>query len=226
MKVLGTMGLLIICLSCTSLFKNRGKILFEDHFPENLNANNWVVEMEKLPDSKVYTAQQSLVLDTKGGVTVWLNKVLQGNLKITYKRKVILNGGLNDRLSDLNQFWLAQVPPHKSLFGRSGKFEEYDDISMYYVGMGGNYNTTTRFRKYDGKGNKPLIQEKNDTAHLLQANREYLVTIVIKGQTTSFWIDNEKVFEHLDINIPTSFYFGFRSTFSHHEIRDFKIIRL
>ena len=33
---------------------------------------------------------------------------------------------------------------------RSGKFEEYNDLLTYYVGLGGNRNTTSRFRRYIG----------------------------------------------------------------------------
>ena len=33
---------------------------------------------------------------------------------------------------------------------RSGTFAEYNDLLTYYVGLGGNRNTTTRFRRYIG----------------------------------------------------------------------------
>ena len=33
---------------------------------------------------------------------------------------------------------------------RSGAFADYNDLLTYYVGLGGNRNTTTRFRRYIG----------------------------------------------------------------------------
>ena len=38
---------------------------------------------------------------------------------------------------------------------RSGAFAEYNDLLTYYVGLGGNRNTTTRFRRYIGDPVQP-----------------------------------------------------------------------
>lgn len=134
--------------SCTRhrTAKNR---LFTENFHEALNTKKWITEMEPLPNSRVFTQDNKLVLDTKGGVTVWYNQVLTGSYEILFKRKVMVANGKNDRLSDLNVFWLAKSPNNSNIFTRTGKFEDYDSLNMYYVGMGGNTNTTTRFRKYE-----------------------------------------------------------------------------
>ncbi|MGC4104315.1 MAG: DUF6250 domain-containing protein [Ferruginibacter sp.] len=121
--------------------------MFSDDFSAGLNTDNWLVEKQKA-DSEIVTTQNGrLVMDTYGGATIWYKKELSGNIRIVYKRKVIMEGGKNDRLSDLNQFWMA-TDPSKKMFTRKGGFAEYDSLDMYYVGMGGNYNKTTRFRKY------------------------------------------------------------------------------
>jgi hypothetical protein len=126
--------------------------IFEDRFDEYFHAEHWRVEAVEGTSVKVQGGK--LVIDSPGGVTVWLNKMLIGNYTIQYDWKVMVAGGKNDRLSDLNQFWMATDPKSDSLFTRQGKFEEYDSLNLYYVGMGGNRNTTTRFRKYDGNGDK------------------------------------------------------------------------
>jgi len=210
---------------CKSSNINHQKELYSENFNGKLNTKKWVPEIEPLATSKVYTDNGKLVLDTKGGVSVWFNQPLQGNYIITFKRKIIVNSGANDRLSDLNVFWLAEDPSNANLFTRSGKFEDYDNLKMYYVGMGGNTNTTTRFRKYQGNGDRKLLAEKNDAHYLLKANHEYQIKIIVKDNSTSFWVDGEKLFEANDENFPSKSYFGFRSTFSHQEIWDFKVFK-
>jgi len=116
-----------------------------------LDSTNWEIEMVAGDAAKVFSKNKKLTIDSPYGVTVWFKKQLDGNIIIEYDWKVIVDGGKNDRLSDLNQFWMATDPQNKNLFTRKGKFADYDSLSLYYVGMGGNKNTTTRFRKYNGK---------------------------------------------------------------------------
>ncbi len=67
----------------------------------------------------------------------------------------------NDQVSDLNVFWMASnADGTRPVFARarSGTFAEYNDLLTYYVGLGGNRNTTSRFRRYVGEpGNRPLL---------------------------------------------------------------------
>jgi rhamnogalacturonan endolyase len=192
-----------------------------------IRANDrWVIEMAPLPGSAVYTKDNKLVLDTKGGVTVWLNQLLKNNLRIEYDRKVIAAGGVNNRLSDLNNFWMASDPRNKNLFTRNGVLESYDSLQLYYVGMGGNSNKTTRFRKYEGNGERRLLQEYTDSTHLLQANKVYHITIVVKDGATSYWVDGNRYFFYNDPAPLKEGYFGFRSTKSHQEISGFKVYQL
>jgi rhamnogalacturonan endolyase len=200
-----------------------GKLIVSDHFSKPIANDRWVVEMAAGTNSSVYTKDNKLVLDTKGGVTVWLNRLLQGDLRIEYDRKVIVAGGANDRLSDLNNFWMAADPLNKNLFTRNGVLESYDSLQLYYVGMGGNTNKTTRFRKYEGNGERRLLKEYTDPAHLLQANKVYHIAIVAKNGVTSYWVDGECYFIYKDPVPLKEGYFGFRSTKSHQEISNFKV---
>jgi rhamnogalacturonan endolyase len=216
----------IVCI--TSLLPDTSfstrKLLYTDDFKTPLNTKLWVPEIAPLPDSKVYTQDGKLVLDTKGGVTVWLNKLLSGNLIFEFDRKVVMANGKNDRLSDLNVFWMATDPRKTNLFTRDGVLENYDSLRLYYVGVGGNNNSTTRFRKYEGDGKRTLLQEYKDADHLLKPNQTYHIKIVVKDGTTSFWVDGVCYFTFNDPSPLREGYFGFRSTWSHQEISGFRCI--
>jgi hypothetical protein len=83
-----------------------------------------------------------------------------------YEVTIIRRGVANDRVSDLNCFWMAAGGRR-----RSGKFADYNDLRAYYVGQGGNGNTTTRFRRCIGDPVlRPLLPEHDLTAPLLEAN--------------------------------------------------------
>ena len=138
----------------------------------------------------------------------------------------MLTPARNDRLSDLNQFWMAIDPLKENLFTRSGVFSEYDSLLLYYVGFGGNSNTTTRFRKYTGNGERVLLNDLTDKEHLLKPNKEYLIKIVVYDGLSKFFVDDKEFFSFRDINPITEGYFGLRTTQSRQEIDDFKVYRL
>ena len=222
-------------LSIISLFyfaahaQTPGKLIYSDDFTKPLNPKTWISEIEPKPapaKSSVYTKNGALILDTKGGVTLWLNLVLKGNIQIEYDRKVLVDTGSNDRLSDFNQFWMATDPKNPNLFTRTGKFEDYDNLQLYYVGMGGNTNKTTRFRKYESGGTKPVIKEYLDAPHLLQANKTYHIKTIVKDGKISYWVDGECYVDYTDPAPLTSGYFGFRSTWSRQEVRYLRIYEL
>lgn len=202
----------------------KGELLFEDNFDNGLQ--NWIVETPKSPFSKVETKDGKLIIDVEHGATVWLNKKFSGNILIEYYRKVIMKDGHNDRLSDMNQFWMATDPRNENLFTRSGKFSEYDSLRLYYAGIGGNNNTTTRFRKYQGNGERTLLFDFQDEHHLLKPNKTYFIQIVVYNGTTKFYIDGVEYFSFKDDEPLTEGYFGFRTVQSHQEIDDFKVYRL
>lgn len=205
-----------------------GKLLFKSDFSKPLNCKKWIAEIDQIPGhtSTVYTHNNALVLDTWGGVTVWLNQKLNGDLQIEYDRVVRMGKGCNDRIGDLNQFWMATDPKKADLFTRNGKFEEYDNLSLYYVGVGGHSNTFTRFRKYLTPASKPVINEYTDQKHLLEAEKVYHIKIIVKDGRSSFWINGECWFNYMDPNPLTTGYFGFRSLQSRQEIKNLRIYTL
>ncbi|WP_234645784.1 DUF6250 domain-containing protein [Dyadobacter sp. CY356] len=227
----GRTMLFVVLLVC---FKSHGqqkihsddKLIFEENFAENLNTNKWLSEIEPLGKSSVQTKGGKLIMDTAGGVTVWFNQKLEGNIRIEYDWKVLVDTGRNDRLSDLNQFWMVADPRNSNLFTRSGKFETYDSLALYYVGFGGNGNTTTRFRKYYGDGRKPLLKEYLDSAHLLKPNHTYHISITVRDGETTFLVDGKIFFQWKDPDPLKNGYFGFRSTSARQAIDHFRVYRL
>lgn len=205
----------------TSNVYTKDSLIYSDDFSNDLS--NYILEFPDSPDSKIDLIDGKLVIDVDGGTTVWLNKKLKGDILIEYKRKVIIDNGVNDRLSDLNQFWMASDPNNKNLFTRSGLFHEYDSLLQYYFGFGGNTNTTTRFRKYTGDGNRVLIHDHSDKKYLLEANKLYTIEIIVFKGTTKVNIDKEQFASYNDPEPLREGYFGFRTTESRQEIDDLKI---
>ena len=63
--------------------------------------------------------------------------------------------------------WLTTPDGRQPVFAhaRSGTFADYNDLLTYYVGLGGNRNTTTRFRRYIGDPVlRPLLPEHDLSA--------------------------------------------------------------
>ena len=145
---------------------------------------------------------------------------------------MIQRGGPNDRVSDLNCFWMAtDARSPKNLFAtrRSGKFADYNQLRAYYVGQGGNANTTTRFRRYIGDPElRPLLPE-HDLASadvLLQANMPQRIQIVAVDERVQYYNNGRLIFDFHDPEPYTRGRFGLRTTFSHVEVRGFKVYRL
>ena len=99
-------------------------------------------------------------------------------------------------------------------------------LRLYYAGIGGNTNTTSRFRKYEGDGRKPLIKEYKDALHLLTKNKQYHIRIIVKNKITSLWLNNECYFDYTDQEPLTAGYFGFRSTWSRQVVKNFRVFQL
>ena len=134
-------------------------------------------------------------------------------------------GGANDRVSDVNCFWMASEPSSAMPSPRSGRFGDYDSLQTYYVGMGGNDNTTTRFRRYAGGGPRPLRPEDDLRQHkvLLEPNCTYRIRVVARDGRAEFWRDGEKIFSFHDPAPLTAGWFGFRTIKSHLEIRRLRV---
>jgi hypothetical protein len=110
--------------------------------------------------------------------------------------------------------------------GRDGRFATYDGLKTYYVGCGGNGNTTTRFRRYDGQGTRPLLPEhdRKEKEALLEKGRPYRIEITVDEEGRTTWArDGAVLFDFLDPEPLREGWFGFRTVWSRIEIRDFSV---
>ena len=200
----------------------KNTLLYEETF-ESESLDNWKSELQKPDASVVEVEDGKLNIDVGGGATIWFKTKLKGDILIEYDVTVIKKGGPNDRVSDLNQFWMATDPANANLFTRGGKFTEYDNLRLYYVGMGGNNNSTTRFRRYPGGGERPLLAEYTDPEFLLQPNTDYHIEIICFKGLTQFIVNGEVYFNFRDPDPLVEGNFGFRTVRNHETIDNFKV---
>jgi hypothetical protein len=197
--------------------------LHQDGFTQGLS--QWVGEQQ--PGGTVTVADGKLVISDKGGCTVWFRERLHAPVKITCTARVSAKG----RVSDLNCFWMASDPARPDdLFTaghkRDGKFATYDALRTYYVGYGGNSNTTTRFRRYDGSGARPLLPAHDLSApeFLLKPDHAYRITLIAGADgRVQFIRDGQVIFDWHDPEPLRSGWFGFRTVDSRLEISDFQV---
>lgn len=213
----------LLALACL-LPAARAQTLYTDDFRHGLG--QWVLELEK--GGSVAARDGLLSIDVPAGCTVWFKHELTGPVEIQYDARMIQAGGSNDRVSDLNAFWMATDARSPDFFAvkRSGRFADYNQLRAYYVGQGGNYNTTTRFRRYVGDAvERPLLPEYDRTEPLLQPNIWQEVRLVADGSRVHYHAAGSLVFDFDDPAPYTHGRFGFRTTFSHVELRNFRIAR-
>ena len=220
---------IVILLIFSSLFafsqKGKvGKLIYSDNFNKDLS--NWKVEFEIPKTSSVQLIDSKLDLVSSKGATVWLDHKLSGNIMIIYDVTLVDKGGAMDRVSDLNAFWMATDPANKNLFTRNGNFASYDNLDLYYAGVGGHDNTFTRFRKYYNNGDKPVLKEYTDKEHLLVGNKKYFVKIIVNNGLIQYYLNNELYWELKDETPYKTGYFGFRTTISHQQFKNFKVYQL
>ena len=204
------------------------KLIYQNDFNDLLD---WKVE--QMPGGKADIINGKLEITDVSGCTIWNKNEFSGPIMIEYDVFIIKDGGPQDRVSDLNCFWMAIDPENpNNLFAnsekRGGKFSNYDSLKLYYTGMGGHDNTKTRFRRYVGNGEKPLLPEHDlsESQYLLQANTPYTIRIVSEGGTVQYYRDDLLVFDFMDTAPYTSGHFGFRTVNNHMTIDNFKVYQL
>jgi hypothetical protein len=214
-------------LAASDKLPRRGRRLHADDFRHGLD--QWALEAEK--PAKVGVQGGVLDIETPAGLTLWFRSELLGPVIIQYEALAVSEGGPNDRVSDLNAFWMARDAGGGSPLAtpRTGAFADYDTLKTYYVGQGGNANTSTRFRRYVGRpGDRPLLPQHDHAAadEMLVANRWQTVRLVADGGLIQYWNDERKLFELNDAEPYTRGWFGLRTTFSHLRVRRFRVHRL
>ncbi len=205
-----------------------GPVLYADDFLHGLA--QWVPELEK--GGQVAAQDGRLEINVPAGCTVWFQPELTGPVLIEYDATALQAGGPNDRVSDLNCFWMAQdIRRPGDLLGlrRTGQFEDYNQLLCYYVGQGGNSNTTTRFRRYIGSPDtRPLLPEDDLSApeFLLTPNARQHLQLVADGGLIQYYRDGRKIFEFHDPAPYTHGWFALRTTQNHMIVENFVVRRL
>jgi hypothetical protein len=205
------------------------EVIYQDDFEGDLS--NWVVE--QMPGGSVRANSGKLEIDDAKGCTVWFREKLKGPVMIEYEATIIKKDGPHDRGSDLNCFWMAQDPKHyDNLFAgseqRGGKFTNYDSLRLYYVGYGANNNTTTRFRRYVGTGERPVLPEHDlsDEKYMLKYNAPIKIQLIADGNRIAYIRNGEMIYDVRDPEPYTDGWFGFRTVNNHMTIDNFRISRL
>ena len=197
-----------------------------------LDADNfgqhWTVESESDSYSVEFKDGYCELVAPKG-LTMWRNEKLSGNIAIEYDA-CVFEEKEGDRLSDLNCFWMASDPRTGDIFGRMeerhGVFGNCASLQLYYVGYGGNHNSTTRFRRYNGEPGPAIIKEYTDSGHLLQPNHWYHIKLQCRDGNVQYWIDGECLVDWNDPEPLREGWFGFRTTLSRTGIKNFKYTNL
>ena len=209
----------------------------QDNQVSGLNARQfhkyWKVESES-PDYKVTFIGDTAEIVSPKGLTLWRKEKMNGRVTIEYDACVVVEKE-GDRLSDLNCFWMASDPTYpdniwKREKWRNGIFLNCYSLQLYYMGYGGNYNSTTRFRRYDGneagitdpKVRPAIWKEYTDADHLLKANHWYHIKITNEDNRISYYIDGKQLVDFRDAEPLTEGWFGFRTTLSCTRITNFR----
>jgi hypothetical protein len=229
-SVLG--GLAATCLlpACRSIgAAAEERLLYRDDFRSGLGL--WVVEAEK---GGTFRAEGGVLdIDSPGGVTLWFRHALESPVAIEYEVTAVKAGGPNDEVSDINCFWMATDPraPGGDVLAhrRSGAFAEYDPLLTYYAGIGGNRNSTSRFRRYIGRrDDRPLLPQHDlsAAADMIEPNRPYRIRLIAAGSRIELLRDDRAMFRLEDPAPYRRGHFGLRTTKSHLRVRDFRVHRL
>lgn len=209
--------------------------------------SHWTVESES-PDYRTEFRGDTVEITAPKGLTLWRRERMEAPVVIEYDARLLVDGNrvpgagdkpgtACDRPSDLNCFVMASDPKTRDVFRRmewrSGIFVRCYTLANYYVGYGGNGNTTTRFRRYDGnergvedKDARPaILTEYTDRPHLNVPNRWRHVRIIVAEGKFIYEIDGERLVSYSDSKPLKRGWFGFRTTWSRFQMTNFSYRR-
>ncbi|WP_293975968.1 DUF6250 domain-containing protein [Sphingomonas sp.] len=194
-----------------------------------LALSHWRIEAED-NHAKVARKGDLIDMDSARGITLWFDRPLASPVRIRFEARAVSGPGPNDKVSDLNAFWMATEPDGASPLEhpRTGRFEDYDTLRMYYVGIGGNRNSTTRLRRYIGRpGDRPLLPEhdRQDKAAMLVPDRWTEISLIADGEHVAVERDGQPLFTMIDTSPYRRGWFGLRTTWSHIQVRRVTIDR-
>ena len=205
-----------------------GAVIASDDFKGGLE--QWAIELEQA--GAIHATNGVLDIDVPAGATLWFKHELSAPIAIVFEATAGSAGGPNDRVSDMNTFWMATNQDGASApFSqpRSGKFADYNNLLTYYVGLGGNSNTTTRFRRYIGDPvNRPLLPEHDlsNAASLLVPNKKQTIMLIANGSRIEYWRDGVKLLNYDDPAPYTHGWFAIRTVQSHLRIERLRVHRI
>jgi|GEM_PF-1512116 Domain of Unknown Function (DUF1080). len=215
----------------------RQNLLYSDSFVSVYQ--NWVPEAEGAYSLQYLQADSSLDIKTSRGLTLWYRQPLEGDYRIFYEAFVVDKGDSLDRVSDLDCFWMASDPRSPdSLFNRmefrKGAVGRNYSLQLYNMSVGGNSNTLTRFRRFNGNYDdfhqemkRPdVLCEYRDKAHLISPNHWYTIEIRMKQGRIQYLLDGETLVDFVDSAPLLKGWFGVRSSENHLRIRNFKVYKL
>lgn len=199
-------------------------VRYGDDFRQGLE--QWHIESEK--PGRIVVIDGALDIDVPAGCTVWFKSKLRAPVRIEFDATAIARAGANDHVSDLNVFWMATNRDGSAPFTtpRSGRFAEYNDLLTYYVGLGGNRNTTSRFRRYIGHAERRPLRPEHDLSSpdaLLVPNQKQTITLIADRNTIEYRRDGRTLFRLDDPEPYTSGWFALRTTQSHLRIERLRI---
>jgi hypothetical protein len=224
--------LVITCASCATTASRDapklGAVLASDEFEGGLD--RWAIELEQ--PGTVRATGGVLDINVPAGATLWFKHELTGPVAIVFEATAVAAGGPNDRVSDMNSFWMAtnkSEPAAPFAQPRTGRFADYNDLLTYYVGLGGNSNTTTRFRRYLGDPvNRPLRPEHDlsNPESLLVPNRRQTIMLIANGARIEYWRDGVRLLHYDDPAPYRRGWFAIRTVQSHLRIERLRVHRL
>lgn len=226
LALLGAAGLAAGCATTPRLAPKTGaRQLYADDFRQGLD--QWLIELEQ-GRGAVSAADGVMTFDVPLGASAWFRPELTSPVEIRFTATAVSAGGAHDRVSDLNCFWMADDPRSPGDLiarPRSGAFADYDMMRTYYVGLGGNSNTSSRFRRYVGNGERPLLPQHDLSApdDLIVANRPYRIRLIADGGRIEYWRDDRRMFALDDPAPYRRGWFALRTTWNHMTVRDFSV---
>ena len=221
-------------------------------------STGWRIEAES-PQTRVLLRGDTVDITTAAGLSLWWAELLSMPCEVSYRACVVVDGGICDRLSDLNSFFMASDPnanttvavspevastaggagysPLHGIAQRGGRFVESYRLQCYYLGYGGNYNSTTRFRRYEAdtlgvesmEHRPPVLVEYTDSLHLLTPNHWYDIHITAVPEGTAarirYVVDGKCIIDYLDPSPLLQGWFAIRTTWSHLRLTQFSILQ-